>query len=83
MSTTHKTCYGTMFPDVLRPKKDETIKGTVFDYTLTTAGGTCTGDRRVSVNTDAWDSCRQCPEFQDCYALSLAKLSLAAAITHW
>lgn len=76
----HKSCYGTLFPSVLCLEADQVVSGKVFSYEQRRAGGFLVSQRRVAANQVAWDECRLCPEFTDCYQLSLGKLSLEAAI---
>jgi hypothetical protein len=76
----HKQCYGTMFPSTLRADADKPMSGKVFAFELRRAGGTFVSDRRIAVKMAEWDDCLACSEFDDCYKLSLAKLTLEAAI---
>jgi hypothetical protein len=76
----HKACYGTMFPDPLHAPNDRRARGKVFAFQLVTAGGFRRSDRRVEVNREEWDDCLRCPEFDHCYKLCMAKLTLEAAI---
>jgi hypothetical protein len=78
----HKTCYGNLFPDTLHVSNDRPKKGKVFSYTLHTAGGLYRAAREIGVDTDEWDRCTQCPEFENCYKLSMAKLALNHAIAN-
>ncbi len=72
----HKTCYGNLFPDALHVSNDRTKKAKVFSYTLHTAGGLYRAGREIGVDQAEWDRCTQCPEFENCYKLSMAKLAL-------
>jgi hypothetical protein len=76
----HRECYGGMFPDPLHPQNDRRLKGNVFSYLLTTAGGFVRNDRTVAVDVAQWDDCRACPEFTHCYPLCLGRLALQAAV---
>ena len=80
--TKHETCYGAMFPDVLHAESDRPHRGKVFSIQLQRAGGMIRCNREVSVNTEQWDECRKCPEFDGCYQLSTAKLLLESAIVN-
>jgi len=71
-----------MFPDTLHPRQDRKVCGKALSYTLATAGGFSRADRKVEVNLEGWEECLQCPEFEACYKLSLAKLTLEAAISN-
>ena len=76
----HKQCYGTIFPTTLRAEADKLVSGKAFSFELRRVGGMFVSDRRISVNMEEWDDCRTCPEFGDCYKLSLGKVILEAAI---
>lgn len=78
--TQHRECFGTMFPDVLHVENDRPQRGKVFSILLERAGGMIRCNREVTADTEQWDDCRKCPEFQDCYQLCMAKLLLASAI---
>jgi hypothetical protein len=69
-----------MFPDPLHADNDRRVKGKVFSYLLSTAGGMIRNDRSVTADITQWDDCRQCPEFEHCYQLCLGRLALQAAV---
>lgn len=79
-ATGHRDCYGGMFPDPLHPENDRRLRGKVFSYLLSTAGGTFRNDRNVSADVSQWDDCRACPEFEHCYRFCLGRLALQAAV---
>ena len=81
---THKECFGKMFPDDLHLKHNTPNKGKVFTVCLKTAGGVMqvSSDRSIETNVDEWDDCQQCPEFDSCYKLCLAKVTLESAIVN-
>ena len=76
----HKECFGTMFPDDLHLKSNVPNRGKAFTAYVQLVGGLARGDRSIEANIAEWDDCRQCPEFESCYQLSLAKVCLEAAI---
>jgi hypothetical protein len=78
----HKQCYGTMFPNPLRATNDAVNAGKAFSFVVISPGGMCRAVRRVEVNREEWDDCTQCPEFEDCYRLGMAKLALEAAVSN-
>ncbi len=80
--STHKECYGTMFPDALHFTSNRPTGGKVFSYELDLAGGMSRSDRSTSADIEQWDDCLACPEFEHCYKFCLAKLSLQAAIAN-
>ena len=79
-SKTHEECYGAMFPDVLNPEQDKPVSGKVFSYELRRAGGLFRSGRSFSTKVQEWDNCVQCPEFEHCYRLSMARTMLQTAI---
>jgi len=78
--TTHKECFGTMFPDVLHIENDQPQRGKVFSLRLERAGGLWRRNREVAADIEQWDDCLECPEFDACYKLCIAKMTLASAI---
>ena len=78
----HKECYGTMFPDALHFRVNEPSVGKVFTYELDSPGGTGAfrSARKFSANIEEWDDCLACPEFEHCYKLCMAKMSLESVI---
>lgn len=74
----HTDCYGNLFPTSESP-----TTGEVFQ--LQPVGPVGITPRRRAVKTDlqAWDRCRACPEFDDCYQLSMAKLLLENTAGSW
>lgn len=78
----HKPCYGNLFPNTLAVSNDQSKKGKVFSYTLHTAGGLYRGGRETGVDMAEWDRCTPCPEFENCYKLSMAKVVLNNAIAN-
>jgi len=76
----HKKCYGMMFPTTLCAEADKLVSGKAFSFELRRVGGMFAWDRRIVVNMEEWDDCLACSEFEDCYKLSLGKVTLEAAI---
>jgi hypothetical protein len=78
----HRECFGTMFPDDLHLKTDQPNKGKVFTVLMGSMGGMMTvrADRKIKADVEQWDDCQQCPEFNSCYKLCLAKVTLESAI---
>ncbi len=78
----HKVCYGTMFPDALHYRTNEPSVGKVFSFELdsTVGMGAVRTGRKFSANIEEWDDCLKCPEFEHCYKLCMAKMSLESAI---
>ena len=80
----HKECFGKMFPDDLHLKHNTPNEGKVFTVQLDTTGGIIAKsiDRSVTVDVDQWDDCQQCPEFESCYKLCIARVTLESAIVN-
>ena len=76
---TAPACYGEMFPDVLH-LPDGRAEGKVFSVVLERAGGLWRSSRSIVADTDQWNKCRGCPEFDHCYKFCMAKLVLASGI---
>jgi hypothetical protein len=79
MTQEHKTCYGSMFHDTLHFNVNKEMNGKVFSFELDTIG-LARADRQVKADISEWDDCLSCPEFDHCYKLCMAKLSLEAVI---
>lgn len=69
-------------PGIMEHPVDQPIKGKVFWYQLRTAGGMYHGERRAGMNINEWDDCVQCPEFDECLKLGMAKSALESAVVH-
>jgi len=76
----HKKCYGMMFPSTLHAEADRLVSGKAFAFELRRVGGMFVSDRRIAVKLEEWDDCLACSEFEDCYKLSLGKVTLEAAV---
>ena len=79
MEREHKPCYGTMFHDTLRFETNQAMKGKVFSFEID-AIGLAHSARLVKADIKEWDDCLECPEFDHCYKLCMAKLTLGAAV---
>jgi hypothetical protein len=70
-----KSCFGTIFPDVTQIQFGKPAEGKVFRILIDTVGpGQRT--RNLQIDETAWEGCRHCDEFQNCYNFSLAKLEM-------
>lgn len=80
----HKECFGKMFPDDLHLKHNTPNEGKVFTVQLNRLGGLMpvTSDRSIKIDIDQWDDCQQCPEFESCYKLCLARVTLESTIVN-
>ena len=80
-TVTHKECFGTMFPGTQSLSDDAPANGKVFRVRITPSGGLSGPHREIECDIAEWDDCQQCPEFESCYKLCLAKLALESAIS--
>jgi hypothetical protein len=81
MSDEHQSeCYGRMFPGVLELAANRPVSGKVFTVSTHNPGGMFHHDHSVTADMAQWDRCRECPEFDGCYAFSMAKLALESAV---
>jgi hypothetical protein len=76
----HKKCYGAMFPSILSAEADKIVSGKVFSFEIVRAGGMIVSHRKVAANTQEWNNCLDCPEFEHCYKLCTGRLALEASI---
>lgn len=76
----HKHCYGTMFHDSLHFARNDAMQGKVFAFELDSVG-LAPSQRHIQTNIAEWDDCVDCAEFEHCYKLCMAKLSLETAIS--
>ena len=70
-----KTCFGEMYPDLEKFRFGTPLVGKVFQISVDTIGPG-QRDRKMSIDMDAWQECRQCEDFQSCYDYSSAKLQM-------
>ncbi len=73
-------CYGRLFPGVQDVGSNRPAKGKVFTVSTYNPGGMFHYDHSVTADMDQWDRCRECPEFDGCYHLSMATLALESAV---
>jgi hypothetical protein len=69
-----------MFPDALRFVVNRPSAGKVFGFEVESAGWGSRSGRSIQVDGEAWRHCLECPDFDHCYKLSMAKMALSAAI---
>ena len=75
---TKPECYGTMFPDLSHATFNAPHEGKAFTVLVESSGGAIT-DRHSSVNMKEWDACTDCPAYDSCYKLGVAKTLLHLA----
>ena len=66
-------CYGTMFPDFTRLRKNKPLSSPAFTALVESHGIGVQG-RKLEVKQDGWEKCVACEDYRTCYDLSLAKL---------
>ena len=74
----HTACFGNMFSSSKSP-----TTGKVLKFRPVGPVGVSPRHRAVKADLLQWDRCRACPEFDDCYRLSMAKLLLEDAAGSW
>ncbi len=74
----HKECFGTIFPKQIGVGEQA---GKVFSVRIDAPPGMMRARPNTQTDIGQWDDCQQCPEFESCYALCLAKLALQTAVT--
>jgi hypothetical protein len=74
-----KSCFGTIFPDLAQFKFGKPLDGKVFQICVQSQGPGHR-ERKMEINVDAWEKCRQCPDFRNCYEFSMAKLEMQRAL---
>jgi hypothetical protein len=75
-----KSCFGTMYPDLENFQFGQPQAGKVFQISVNTLGGG-QRDRRLDIDQEAWQDCRRCEDFQNCYDFSTAKLHMQRVLT--
>jgi hypothetical protein len=70
-----KSCFGTIYPDLERLQFGEPLAGKVFQICIRSLGPGHR-DRKLDIDLNAWQCCRQCDDFRNCYDFSLAKLEM-------
>jgi len=75
----HQECYGKLFPAIENSESNQIQKGKTFSFRLDRPRVLAI-NRVTEVDSKQWDECTQCPEFDACYKLSMAKLALEQAV---
>jgi len=65
-------CYGAMFPDLSRLNFNRATEGKAFSVFVESIG-VGVQRRELHVKQAEWDKCEECPSFDGCYRLSVAK----------
>ena len=74
-----KTCFGTIYPDLEQFQFGKPMAGKVFQITVNTLGGGHR-DRKLDIDVEGWNACRQCEDFQNCLDFSDAKLQMQCVL---
>ena len=75
-------CVGDLFPDFLRLVPNVLNRGRVFSVLIESCG-IGTQHKEVVIDEAALKKCRECPDFDRCLQLSMAKLSLQQAVANY
>lgn len=70
-----KACFGTIYPDLEQFQFGKPMAGKVFQISVNTVGPG-QRDRKLDISMEAWQDCRRCEDFDNCYEFSNAKLQL-------
>jgi hypothetical protein len=68
-----------MLPDTSHLHNKEVTSGKAFTLVTTSVIGAIPPTRDIVTNVQEWDDCANCPEFDSCFKLSLAKTAMKAA----
>jgi hypothetical protein len=70
-----KDCFGTIYPDLEKIQFGKPLAGKVFQICVASQGPGHR-DRKLGVDLEAWQQCRQCQDFANCRDFSSAKLEM-------
>lgn len=70
-----KSCFGTIYPDLEQMQFGKPLAGKVFQICVGSLGAGHR-DGKLEIDLNAWQDCRQCPDFADCRDFSSAKLEM-------
>jgi hypothetical protein len=74
-----KSCFGSIFPDLGQFQLGKRLEGKVFQITVESLGPGHK-ERKMEIDVDEWEKCRQCADFRNCYEFSMAKLAMQRAL---
>jgi hypothetical protein len=74
-----KSCFGTIYPDLQQVDFGKRVNGKVFQIFIDTRGPGHR-ERKLDIDLAAWEDCRRCEDFQDCYQFSSARLEVQQAL---
>ena len=76
---TTRECFGRIFPDLGMARVNMPNQGKAFTAAIESRGIGIQGEE-LSVDEKQWKECMECPEFDGCYRLSVAKLLFQSAV---
>jgi len=74
-------CYGRMFPDFTRLKKNTPLESPAFSALIVSQGIGVQG-RTLQLKPDGWHHCVACADYRTCYDLSLAQLLMKTVLAN-
>ena len=78
-TTSTRECFGRIFPDLGTARFNTPNRGKVFSAAIESRGIGIQGEE-LSVDEEQWKACMECPDFDGCYKLSMAKLAFETAV---
>lgn len=73
------SCYGGLFPELAATRYNQHNRGRVFGVRVEKCG-VGIQNKDITVDREAWANCLKCPDFDDCYKLSMAKLAFESGV---
>lgn len=71
----HQECYGAMLPNLSKVRDNVPLRGKVFGCKIESNLFHRRG-HVLGVDLEQWDACVDCPDYESCYALSMAAFTL-------
>lgn len=75
-------CLGELFPDFVRLVLNVVNRGRAFGVLIESCG-IGTQRKEVVIDEAAWKTCQECPDFDRCLQVSVAKLALQQAVANY
>lgn len=73
----HKECFGTIFPQRIQPGHND---AKVFSVQIDLPAGMMRRTEVFDTDVAQWDDCQQCPEFDSCYKLCMARIAFESFV---
>ena len=77
-----KECFGNIYPDLEQVPFGSTVSGKVFRIRVAKYGPGHR-DRKLEVDSQAWQECQRCADFRNCYDFSNAKLRMQQVLAQF